>query len=475
MFRFLLNMSLQNKLLILVILTSIIPITLLATFTYQNSIQVMEEQLSRAEEDKLTQVNKQLSFFFSDMDQMSLYLYRNDMVQRVLAEPETRSHTKKYEDYLAVNDLFDTMTSSMNWTLNLYIIGLNGDRYFTGDYLPRQYDQYMEGWGIFRKANEAKGHLVWNTHQSINHPQGDDIALTGGRLLKDITSGEVLGYLVIDVMNQTMLDLYADTTHEDGHMYLLDGQDYIVSSQPTNKVKGEKFSLDSFNHKDMEGGFVQYVTEEESYVIVHNENEKHDFSFVSMVPDVEVRKLADEFLTLTVVIAVVALIIFSWAAYFLSKTLTRPLYELMELLRRFANGDHTVRFTRNYNDDIGRLGNNFNQMAHKVNHLIKEDYEKEMLLKESELKALQAQINPHFLYNTLETVNWMARMNGVKQISDVVVSLGGMMRYTISRGDNLVPLEDELTQLNHYLTIQKVRYKDKFDVEIDVDQSAWQC
>src|SRR5690606_8681086 len=159
-------------------------------------------------------------------------------------------------------------------------------------------------------------------------------------------------------------------------------------------------------------------------------------------------------------------------AYYLSISITKPLYKLIYLMKEVEKGNLEVRFDPKYNDDIGIFGKRFNRMLEKLKVSIQENYEKQVRMKDSELKALRAQINPHFLYNTLETVNWLARLEGVNDISKIVVSLSEIMKYSVRKGEDFVTIEQDVKQLKNYLTIQEFRYRDKFDVHLSVEESV---
>lgn len=175
---------------------------------------------------------------------------------------------------------------------------------------------------------------------------------------------------------------------------------------------------------------------------------------------------------LTLNFALIGIIFSIWLAYYLSKTVTKPLYKLIYLMKEVEKGNLEVRFDPKYNDDIGIFGKRFNRMLEKLKVSIQENYEKQVRMKDSELKALRAQINPHFLYNTLETVNWLARLEGVNDISKIVVSLSEIMKYSVRKGEDFVTIEQDVKQLKNYLTIQEFRYRDKFDVHLQVDDSV---
>jgi two-component system sensor histidine kinase YesM len=124
-----------------------------------------------------------------------------------------------------------------------------------------------------------------------------------------------------------------------------------------------------------------------------------------------------------------------------------------------------IRYRRK--DEFSYLFNRYNKLLQQIKALIDKLYVTELRKKEAELKTLQAQINPHFLYNTLDSINWLAINHDVPEISSMVTSLSDFFRYSLSKGRNIIPLRDELKQVESYLDIQQFRFQDKLEYELE--------
>jgi two-component system sensor histidine kinase YesM len=135
------------------------------------------------------------------------------------------------------------------------------------------------------------------------------------------------------------------------------------------------------------------------------------------------------------------------------------------------NGNFELQIPNKRTDEIGELNNSFNFMINKINTLIKEVYQERIAQRNAELEALQMQINPHFLYNTLDSINWMLINKGEHEISEIIISLGNLMRYSISKKNSFVPLEQEFKYILSYLRIQKNRLEERLKYEIDMQDS----
>lgn len=138
-------------------------------------------------------------------------------------------------------------------------------------------------------------------------------------------------------------------------------------------------------------------------------------------------------------------------------------------MRQAETGDFSIRFSENRQDEIGQLGQSFNRMIEEISNLIDQVYHEQQRKRETELRVLQEQIKPHFLYNTLDTIQWMAQEHGAQDIVDMVSALTQLFRVGLSKGQEMIPLREELRHVESYLFIQKVRYEDKFDYTISIN------
>jgi two-component system sensor histidine kinase YesM len=156
--------------------------------------------------------------------------------------------------------------------------------------------------------------------------------------------------------------------------------------------------------------------------------------------------------------------------------LTRPIDELIVQMKQVQKGDFQLaekeanEWVAVQVDEVGQLQRTFRVMIQQINELITENYAKQLTIKETQFKALQAQINPHFLYNTLESINWMAKANGQPQISKMVEALGFLLRSSISLKEALITIGEELDIVANYITIQKFRFEERLIFEMDVPE-----
>lgn len=159
------------------------------------------------------------------------------------------------------------------------------------------------------------------------------------------------------------------------------------------------------------------------------------------------------------------------AAWVISASIYIPIKKLQDLTSTITRNDLQALVSRENVDEITELGMSFNIMTGKIRELLDAKVREQENLKKAELKALQAQINPHFLYNTLDTIVWMAEANKPDQVIEIVRALSSFFRIALSRGKDWIPIRQEIEHVRSYLYIQKIRYRDILDYKIDVDDS----
>lgn len=456
----------------LFLLLSFIPLTMLGTFSYYRSSGVIQQKVYQTVLENLSQVNYGLNYFIRDIEQLSMYIYSNADIQEVLDKPADRSLVEKHEDGKTINGVLDAFLGFKSWDIQIYLLGLNGDRYFTGDLLPNAYSDFNPNWGLFRKATLADGNVAWDTHYTVKKTDDYGAVISLGRLIKKIDNNEPLGYLVVDLMEPALADKYNKAhVYPGGQVLLLDRSGYIVSSIPSKQEVGTRLE-EAFLPKVLSGTKGYFTFDDPSgvqFMVVYDTSETTGFKLINKIPVAAITKDSQSIRNLTAVVIIVEVIVFFIIAFLLSRTLTRPLRKLRSLMSRVEGGNMNVTFPSRSEDEIGQLGQSFNNMLRQIKLLINEVYEKQLRVQQAELKAVQAQFNPHFLYNALDSINWMARIHKLDDISRTAISLGELLRFSISKDGAFIRVEEDIRQIHNYLIIQKMRYRDKIEVSIDIE------
>ncbi len=175
-----------------------------------------------------------------------------------------------------------------------------------------------------------------------------------------------------------------------------------------------------------------------------------------------------DMLRISLITFAVLVVVISFLSYFIPQSITRPIRELSVVTDQVARGDLEVRAKGNSGAEVGVLSDSLNTMIDKINELLTQVKEEQIRLRKAEFELLQSQINPHFLYNTLDTIIWLAEAGDQKQVVSMVGSLSDFFRASLNQGKEVVSLKEELQHVRSYLEIQQVRYQDILEYEISV-------
>lgn len=199
-----------------------------------------------------------------------------------------------------------------------------------------------------------------------------------------------------------------------------------------------------------------------------------DWLLCIMIENSMIHEQTNSIINLTIVMGIILLLTATLLAIAISGSIVKPIQRLKENMVEVSKGNLHSYYKIEHNDEISILGQVFNQMVTDIKNLINQVYQVQAQKRSTELKALQSQINPHFLYNTLDTVQWKALEYDAFEVADMINSLSGFFRISLSDGKEFITITDEAEHVRSYLEIQKMRYKDKISYHIDVDDSVEQ-
>jgi len=258
-----------------------------------------------------------------------------------------------------------------------------------------------------------------------------------------------------------------------GAYYLVADQNgYIISHSDINKVATYEKS-DWLNEliKKRSGSSVVNINGKRMIVCYDTSSVTGWISIVVISPERLISDIVPVIKSYTTKLTLIIILISMIFAYIISGSITKPLKKLLEAMKKTGEGnfDTKIQVNSGGGGEIGYLINKFNNMNGKIEVLIEENYMTKIREKETEIMALNIQLNPHFLYNSLNIINWMAIENKQKEISKLIVSLSSMLQYTAHNNSEMENFEDDLEWLKNYICIMTYRFEGKFTVNYDID------
>lgn len=317
-----------------------------------------------------------------------------------------------------------------------------------------------------KNAEAADGGISWTLG---GH---DDSGIILGRNIRKIegmdfsTIGRLLIYVDIDRLINTINHSFQ--TFETTYYVLSDGTDPIYASQelPSGLI-GQTLSLSANSYRTL-------TVDGHTYFAVSSRIPYYDWNYISLIPFDSITDTISNSAKLILGIMAIGVLVALMLTQLLIYSIIRHFNVLINKMDTFSKNelelapspyDYSTR-----GDEIGHLHQRFDRMARRIRTLVDTNYRNELLRKEAQIKALESQINPHFLYNTLESINWRAKASKNTEISMMAESLGTLLRSTLSNKESLVALDYELELVHAYITIQKIRFEDRLDFTAEVDE-----
>lgn len=480
-----LELNYKNKLIITFVLVAFLPSIFMHYMTYMNSTHAMKSKINELVTFNLIQTNKNLN---SSLSQYEYVLY-----QLIISE-DVRQSTQKI--------LHGTDFDQLNYSDTLIQIfsgysnskpGIRGFTYFdnNGNILA-SYDKFTSSslWGeeknnipyllIMKLNNIKQGPLITSTEKMNADTSDEQFVFHMARRLYGISSDhlEKMGYMVM-TLEESVLAKACSYSLIDSKVegmsnanILIDHAQNIVSFPDEERIGStfssilgvKELSMDQLPKKGMVLGqssiMNYYPNEKTSWTIVSITNEQKMFGEMYAMQKINLWTGLVMFLVITCLIV-----------YF-SGLLTKSIHKIVNAMRLTELGNLNVKIEDDTCDEISIIASSYNNMMTTINELMEKTKLAVQKQKESEIRSLEAQINPHFLYNTLDSINWMAIEKEEQEISRMIKGLAHILRYSISHSNKMVYLAQELEWLEHYLVLQRNRFNDSFQYFIHPDSSV---
>ena len=381
------------------------------------------------------------------------------------------------QDYPYILQLEDTRTLSTSFSHLEHLSEVSGIRlYVKNDYLYSTENRYIFPLGAaggarwYQLLAQARANQWYTPLDFADQPSGEQKLFSCMRMIYDPSAlKSPLGVLRVDLKQSVMEQAISrSAVTENGAVLLLSGGRIVLSS--SNLKSGglpagfqsvlEQLAPDEWGTVEAGG---------KNYYVYCTRLSPTDWQLVTAIPYSDIysvsRELRNEMILVMLVLAGVAYAI----AIFLSDHTLRRVWQLSAAMQKVEAGDVNAQFASAGRDEIGQLIAHFNRMMRHIRQLMDEKVQYGLEIKNLELKALQAQINPHFLYNTLDTINCLALQNGAAEITEVVSALATFYKISLSKGRDQIPIREEVLHAQMYLKIQNRRFEGRMNAVWQID------
>ncbi|WP_438444221.1 cache domain-containing sensor histidine kinase [Gorillibacterium sp. sgz5001074] len=463
--RFELNdMPIRYKLIAHFLLISILPSIGMGFLVGLVSDRVIERQVNDNTLQLISKANKTLEFYTTSLQNMTYLISFNPTVAQFLQNPRLQED-KEYELRQFLQG-FTTLHTEVSGILVADAKGgyISNELYGTGDGSLREeawFTEAVRNEGLFKVLGHPNGRRIAS---HANYREDEVISVV--RAILDPQTQALRGVVLIDlklrVIAETVKDVRLGKT---GYLMVIDGTGESIYS-PRNPLVEQipagwlGDSVSGTFSKTIEGERLQFIYQKSPFT---------GWTTVGVFSSRETVQESRQIQFFVVSFVFVICLLGVAASLYLSHSISRPIVHLNMLMHRAEGGDWNSRYQGNRKDEVGQLGRSFNAMISQIAKLLQLTEQQAKQKREAEFRSLQAQIKPHFLYNTLDTIQWMARKEGVEEVATVVGSLAKLFRIGLSKGNDVIRLTEEIEHIQSYLVIQKTRYLDKLNYTVEMD------
>ena len=442
-----------------------LPLFVLIPLTNQRVAALSQAELRKNSIETVQQISKNISVLFDNLNAPMNVLITDEDVQQGLLYPAEGYEVEKINQYTAVQSYMSSLfTSSYDYT-SILIYGLNGEIYHRGFDIK----DYTYDFSTMFQALEDQRYI--ETHVRDYAIQKDPV-ISILRPIRSLADHRLLGYMIVDIDYEYLDQLiFSSRSSENRNIMIVHG-DHVLYSQ-------DEQHLDSTLDADI---CRQLRTASSGNVTFHVNHEQRYYSYAAIsgtdwivVAEHSLWSYTQEtgrVIRATLLTALLLLFVSALLLVLMSSAITRPLRKLTSLMEAAQGGDYTVRFHSKYHDEIGQLGNTFNYMLSNMNSLIENVYQLQLAEKNATIYALQTQINPHFLYNTLQMISDFASVSDGDEVSAICGRLSSIFRYSLESADKYVFFSDELTHVQNYIYIQSIRMNHRFTFVTEIPESC---
>jgi len=417
-----------------------------------------------------SQMSKTVDVHLKDIERVSQAIFSDPIIQRNLRTP-----VDEIGEFWASDEVrYQLFQYSFPWTYiyGAYVFRMDGGLfYFTkGSSPPLNYSIRDEPWYPVVNSGSEPGWFYWPTGPETTAIRDKQLVFSLVRAINDVNTGDKLGYLKLD-LHINMLNAIFDRNVRDITLrYLLIDASGNIIYDGDKQLTGRELPAEWSTRLEESEGRIKIGGEE--YVFVTHASGYNNWRIVAFIPYQSIIEKSAQIRDALLLIGFASVLVVGIASYYLSTGILRPLSRMMATMKRVEVGDLKVRVDGpKTSDEIGKLSSLFNLMLDSINNLIDRIFQSELREKEAQLQALQSQINPHLLYNTLNAMKVLSRKRGVEDVAEMAESLGAIFRYSMQDWQKTVSLAEELEHIRNYMHIQGIRFGSRIRYVDLVDES----
>lgn len=458
--------SLHHRLILYFMLLMMIPISVAGTLIYRASdVRISDSALALAEE-VVGKTGENLEAVLLDMQSAAKQVAEDHTVQILMAKLQD---SEKAEDSVILE-----LDARLKQIAGMYA-GLDGvyiclddftvakSRYYAVRDEHKALPMTMEQYEVIRNHEDIQW-IVSDEGSLVADNMGNAV-LSAARLLPLSSTGQPCGIVVVEVRQSYLKQIFDKKLGESGTIFLMSARSNIALLPAAASDEIVSDAVNQIRRTDRKAATISL----HDRVIFYVPLSLSEWTAIGVVMKQSLRGDSQEILTLFVITVLMTLLLTIFVSGSLADYELRPIRRIQTYIKDMENGEFGKPLPSMRSDEIGSLAENTQEMSEKIGELLETVKTEQKRMRTAEFKVLQAQINPHFLYNSLDSINWLVRKGNTEKAIEMISALTTFFRIGLSKGRDIITVREELEHVRSYLVIQKIRYENQFEYSFYVD------
>jgi two-component system sensor histidine kinase YesM len=455
--------------------------------SYNKSSQAIKTKINTYSTDLLAQIQQNVSRELLRLEYDSIEIMFMSDVQNALIHYDELSDWDKMNLELKLRDKLVNKFSFLHDVSDVVIYTKKLDKIVAYGSMGSNVLNYQESYinELLKDCDERKGAPVWRPSNIRDEVHFVDLLVNKNenregvnlaRVVRDVEEGEPIGYILIRTNERYFSKIYENIDDHKQKIFIVSDTGTIASSNNTELVTGEPYQDQGMMkgiENSIENGKNSFnYTLDQKYLAVFSRADRADWYIVGLIPYTYLNEESRRIGIYSIAVGLICFLLSILLSLIISRSISVPLKNMVHTMQLVKDGDLSVVIEDKSHDELSEVANRFDEMLVEIKDLLETTKIQEKEKRKAELLALQAQINPHFISNTLNSIKWMASIQGAENIEKLIYSLIQMLNASIGKNDKRITLEEELEYLKSYIVIQEFRYYDKFKVKFDIDDET---
>lgn len=463
------NLSIKRKILLIFYIQVTIPLILIGFMSYKISSDIIYKKSVEYTQNILHTIELRLNDYVNNLIMVSQDFLYDKKIYDIISNNNTYIPPLiEYENKTEINNTLKKIVFSREEIQSICLISSN-EEFYSADNNSRKISikeaisDVRED--IYITARSNMGKAVWFVEAKDKLAENVYFA----RTIYNKDNFREIGLMVIMFKKDHLLTLFNDLS-------TVDIPKIAVISSANEVIASRDQSIDYLFEPEIQNIITDsrgaFIDKKEEALVSYVSMQEPSWRIITYVSLNQLYREINLLRNWIILLSILSVSLLSVFGLFISFDLISPINRLVKGMKKIQKGQWVVNMDEDRGDELGFLSKTFNEMTKEIDHLVNRIYREQLTRKDAEIKALQSQINPHFLFNTLESINWMAQLNNVPEISETVSALSSLMEISIGRDDRLITIEEEFTYIDNYILILKKRFEDRITLEKNIQSEV---